>query len=114
MLGSGALSFSWWQRAVTADADTPQWTAVLSCEDGYGGTKTVTVSHDVVLATARQVVGSAGKTLRTPRGSEYPAWSRTLEQQCWRLLTDPDDADFDAPCADELLQLAVLGEVVFG
>lgn len=114
MLGSGALSWSWWQSATVAGADTPEWAATLTCEDGNGGTKTMTVNHALVLKTARYVVANVGKTLRTPRGSEYPAWSRQLERECWNLLTDPDDSDLDACVADELLQLAMFGEVVFG
>jgi hypothetical protein len=114
MLGSGALTFSWWAGCTTVNADTPEWAATLTCEDGDGGTKTAVINHEVVLTTARFVMANVGKTLSTPRGGEYPAWSRSLERQCWNLLTEPGEADLDACVADELLQLAVLGEVVFG
>jgi hypothetical protein len=115
MLGSGALSWSWWVGGTTRGMDTPAWEATLTIEDPLEeGIRSAVINHEVVLATARQVVASAGKMLRTPQGSEYPAWSRALEQQCWRLLTDPDDADFDASSADELLQLAVTGVVAYG
>lgn len=113
-LGAGALTFSWWTGATTTGADTPGWTATLTCEDGNDGTKTVTVDHALILKTARYVLANAGKTRRTPQGSEYPAWSSSLERQCRNLLTERDDADLDASIADELLQLAVLGEVIFG
>ena len=113
-LGSGALNWEWWLNATVTGSDTPEWEAVLTIDDGDGGTKTVTVNHALVLTTARYVVANAGKTLRTPQGGEYPAWSGELERECRNLLTDAGEADLDASSADELLQLMVLGEVPFG
>jgi hypothetical protein len=35
-------------------------------------------------------------------------------RECRNLIFDADEVDFDADSADQLLQVAVLGEIVFG
>jgi hypothetical protein len=117
--GSGALQWSWWRktvyRNVSEDGDASgNWEVAVTAENGDGGETTAIVDHALIMKTARHVLDNQGKTLRTATGVAYPAWSLDLERQCSSLLFNADEADLDAPCADELLQLCVLGEVVFG
>lgn len=105
MLGSGALSWSWWLNAAVTGADTPAWEAALTIEDPYeeGKTRTAVVSHDVVMTTARLIV------------SDRPQYaSDALVRECRHLLADADEADFDASSANELLQVIVLGKIAYG
>lgn len=111
MLGSGAFSagWSWWLDVQTTglkengyDA-TDEWTAAITADDGNGGTVTKTIDHKTVMAAARKVLAGP------------PQYASTgLARECSHLIFDNDETDFDAPLADELLQLMVLGEIVFG
>lgn len=120
MFGSGATSFDWWLkvRALNHDAsalEQPEdWQVEVTADDGNDGTKTVIVDHKLVLKTARYVLANRGRMLTTARGGSYPAWSHALERECSNLVFRGDEADLDAGIADELLQLAVLGEVIYG
>jgi hypothetical protein len=100
MLGSGALTFSWWRSADIQGMDTPDWQTVITCENGDGGETTTTVTHAVVMAAARKVLASR---------PQYA--SDAFVRECRNL---GDEADFDACTADELLQFIVLGAIVFG
>jgi hypothetical protein len=103
-LGTGALSYSWWVRSVTNGSPVqPGWEVSLTCEDGNGGTRTAAISHETVLAAARQVLAARPKYA-----------SDALVRECGHLLYAADCTDFDAPAADELLQFIVLGEIIFG
>jgi hypothetical protein len=119
VFGSGLDQWPWWRKFITRGVDrdwhaSDEWQVDVTAENGDGGETTATVDHALIMKTARRVLASKGKTLRTATGVAYPAWSLDLERQCSHLLFNVDAADLDAPCADELLQLAVLGEVVFG
>lgn len=115
---SGALQYDWWYSAgylgVSTGELSPEWSVELTADNGDGGETTVTVNHKLVMKTAKEVLANKGKALTLPSGTSYPAWSLELERNCSALVFDADDADFDADSADELLQLIVLGEVVFG
>lgn len=108
-IGAGALSFGWWlgceTTGVSASGDVADdWQATLTAEDGDGDPKTVVVGHAQIMSAARKIIGDDG----------VPYVSDTARRQCRALVFDADDADFDAGTGDELLQAAVLGEVVFG
>lgn len=124
IMGAGATQYSWYPGAevwhVSDDEGNayPDWHAVLLMDDADGPNtepyRRVTLNHDVVMAQARYVLANPGKMLRTPTGTEYPAWSKALERECSNLVFNADECDFDASSADELIQLAAYGEVVFG
>lgn len=121
VFGSGALSYEWWLRAdyhidERGKQSADDWAVDVTADNGNGGTVTVMVDHKLIMKTARYVLDNKGKlSPARPNGTQtYPAWSKALERECQRLVLSADDADFDADIADELLQLAVLGEVVFG
>jgi len=103
MLGAGAFTFSWWRKAVITGEDTPDWSATLTIEDGNGGLKTEVINHHLVLAAARKVI---------QHKPEYA--SNALVRECLNLVFNGDEADFDAPSSDELLQVMTLGEIVYG
>jgi hypothetical protein len=107
MLGSGALQFSWWRGCKVTGAPngepTEAWSAELTAEDG-AREHTATINHAAVMRAARAIM--AGK------GGEYV--SDATKRECKALVFDADDCDFDAATADEVLQVIVLGEVVFG
>jgi len=109
MIGSGALSYEWWHavdvngvKANGYDAED-DWSAVISADNGDGGEATVTINHAAVLKAARAVIA------KPPRFA-----SDALVRECRHLVFNADETDFDANSADELLQIMVLGEIVFG
>lgn len=110
IIGAGHIgAYSWWLGAKSlthkgSDIDVPaHWTVEVTCETGEGGSKTVLVDHKAVMRAANRVVNN-----------RYDAASEKLVRECRHLVFNADDADLDAPMADELLQLIVLGEIVFG
>lgn len=110
MFGSGATSYSWWLGTkIVKGVDTqtwnvePDWEVEVTCDNGDEGKTTTTVTHAAVLKAARKVLDSK---------PQYA--SETLVVECKNLIFDADEADFDAVVGDELLQLIVLGEIVFG
>lgn len=109
MLGSGALSYSWWHAVDVNGIEpngydaTPEWSAVITADNGDGGEVTKTINHATVLKAARQVM------VKLPQYG-----SSALEREVRNLIFDADETDFDACSADELLQVMVIGEIVFG
>ena len=108
-LGSGALSWPWWRKSETTGVSAggeiaDDWTATLVADDGNDGETSRTFGHAVIIGTARRVLAGGG--------GRYV--SDELRRQCEALIFSADDADFDASTGDELLQIVVLGEVIFG
>lgn len=108
MFGSGATSYSWWLGTKTTGVDgsyraADDWSVQVTADDGNGGETTVIVNHAAVLRAARQVIKAQPK---------YS--SGVLLRECKHLIFDNDETDFDAASGDELLQVIVLGEIVFG
>lgn len=119
VFGSGALQWEWWLKTVEHNVSrgdvSADWSVDVTADDGNDSQVTVKVDHKRVMKTARYVLAHKGQTApRLTPGTPYRAWSESLERECSNLIFRADEADFDAPCADELLQLAMLGEVVFG
>jgi hypothetical protein len=113
--GSGALGYDWWVVRGHTRFDTPDWRIDLELIDPQDGEvlHTLAVTHHTIMETARMVAANAGKR-QTYQWGNYAAWSTSLERNVTRLLRNDDSHDFDAANADELLQLALAGEVVFG
>jgi len=102
MMGAGALAWSWWLAADVRNADTPAWEATLTGGEP-GDEKTAAVTHAAVLKAARAV-------LQDPPEDA----SAALVRECRNLIFDADETDFDAASSDELLQLIVFGEIIYG
>ena len=109
LFGSGAMMYSWWINAEFLGIDsgghiqTDEWTAKVTAENGDGGETTVTIDHKAILKAARQIMKVR---------PEYA--SDALVRESRHLIFDADELDFDANSADEILQVIVLGEIVFG
>lgn len=108
--GACGTMFSWWldekHSGVSASGDVqPGWTVELTIEDGETGDPvTKTVDHATVLKFARKI---ASREITKFVGQ------RTV-RECQNLVFRADEADFDSALADELLQVVMLGEVVYG
>jgi hypothetical protein len=117
VLGAGAFTYSWWRKCETTGLDatgldaTDDWSATVTCDDGDGGTKTATFGHKDVIRMAARVIAAARSEDCQPAFQQI---SRSLVRDCRALVFNADEADFDAGTSDEMLQLLVLGEVVFG
>lgn len=120
VFGCGALDYSWWLKTEQArcgvDEVADDWEVTVTAEGGDDGHDVVVkVNHKLIMRKVRYVVANKGKKNRTANGrTEYPAWSAALERECCNLMFDADEVDIDAAVGDELLQLCVLDEVIYG
>jgi hypothetical protein len=109
IFGAGAMMYSWWINAEYTGIDsagtiqTKDWTVKVTAENGDGGESTVVIDHKAILKAARQIIKAAPKYA-----------SDALVRESRNLIFDADELDFDANSADEILQVLVLGEIVFG
>lgn len=108
IMGAGATQYGWylgsdWNYEYGDDLDAPDdWERTYEMEDPESeGTIIVTVNHDALMITIRKIASGEGGT------------NRTCIEECKRFLADPEDADFDAYSADEVLQVLAYGRVVF-
>jgi hypothetical protein len=118
-MGAGATEYSWYRRvdlsatgpAVSADDimtwdRATGWSAVIRVENPEAdGSLTRTVGHAEVMAAARTIADPA-------RRPKYVTAACVMS--CKDLFRDLYMVDFDAATADEVLQVALYGEVVFG
>lgn len=114
IMQSGALQYPWWVGVERAHDYAPEfpfdapdgwrWSMeVIDAEDyTETDTKWVTVQHGDLVKAARKVAFQLVKA------------SPELWKQARLFLFKPDEADFDAVIADELLQIAVYGYSVWG
>lgn len=110
-VGAMALDYPWWQvirispnSFIESDEAYDDWYVTLYEYDPDTGETVVgplNLNHKVVMRTARQVV-------------DDPQYSDYFRSECRNLIRDADDADFDQPLADALIQVALLGEVKYG
>ena len=104
-LGSGALSYTWYER-VDIQESTDSWTLIFwddSVEPIGETQQQYTVTHADVMRTAQAI--AAG---RIRAGKECKA-------NCAHMIFGRlDDVDFDADTADQVLQAAAFGEIVYG
>jgi hypothetical protein len=111
-IGSGALSYSWWRVGDfygTNELTSPEdWYLVLTevGDDGEPG-ESVRVDHTTVMR-------AVNKLARTALADRPRYMAETVIRECRNLISDPDDADFDADSADQVLQFMMFGEVVYG
>ena len=103
VIGSGSLDYEWWHEVEVWNAYTDIWAVKLTGENCEGDEIDVIINHDLVMKTARAIIKTAPKYA-----------SNALVRECQNLLFDSDKVDFDANSADELLQVMVMGEIIFG
>lgn len=112
-IGSGALSFPWYlEIATTGDANTLEptddWsvTFALPAEDEETPGKRYTLNHKAIMRAVSKIVHGG------VRGIERTG---TVREQCRILRRDgAEECDFDAGTADCVMQVAALGEVIYG
>ncbi|MEU3825246.1 hypothetical protein AB0F36_07960 [Streptomyces sp. NPDC029080] len=110
IFGASFDTWSWW-GCVRAEwdqrGDAPDyWNVVVPIDDPYkdGPALKMVVSHHILLGAMERI--ASGEV------SQYV--SQYTYEECVTFLKDPEDADFDADAADQVMQVATLGEVVYG
>ncbi|MFE9456002.1 hypothetical protein [Streptomyces californicus] len=110
IFGSGFDTWSWWGGIAPQwdqREDAPDfWNVAVPVEDPYkDGWLQMVVTHNILLGAMRRIADG--------RVSKYV--SQYTYEECVAFLKDgPDHADFDAGAADQVMQVATLGEVVYG
>lgn len=114
IFGSGALTYPhWiaWERAfpwVLDDQENPpeNWAYKITAQNRCGEEPvTAFVTHASLMASMHAIMHPT-----EPWGVEA---GLTTRLECRAFLYDPEQADFDADTADEVLQVAVFGGVFF-
>ncbi|MFF8629700.1 hypothetical protein [Streptomyces werraensis] len=108
IFGSSFDIYNWWgQIRPEWDQREPAphgWSVVVPFEHGDTGEwRKALVTHSMILSAMR----------RLAKGDVKYA-SDSVAEACRDFLADPEDADFDAATADEVMQIVTLGEVVYG
>ena len=110
-MGSGALSYTWWEdmrpnyNAAVMDAPN-NWE--FKGIAGYPEDRTeevITLNHATLLKAIRKV---------SRKGSELGVSPVTISECMTWIFKGPDDCDFDAGMADEIMQIVAFGTVVYG
>lgn len=107
-VGSGALSYPWYtQVRMTPDdwtlPDSAYQDWCLEWTDPESGQRHRVAHQDILRAVHRFA------------GDRPPAHAtRAAVRECRNLLRRPDEVDFDAASADEVIQVAGLAEIVYG
>ncbi|MFF3416803.1 hypothetical protein ACFYW9_19200 [Streptomyces sp. NPDC002698] len=107
IFGSSFDIHSWW-GPVRPDWDRREdaphgWHVMVPVLDGDSDWRNVMVTHSMIL-------GAMG---RLAEGDVKYA-TDSVELECREFLKDPENADFDAATADEVMQMVTLGEIVYG
>lgn len=111
VFGSGCLQYSWWRSfKLGMDGIAPGEQPVVVTYDSPEGEGwcTSAVSDDDLFAAARKVVAE------DTNWPKYQGPSASTIEQAALLLYSASNADLDADTADQLLQVAVLGSVIYG
>lgn len=113
IMGSGALSYPWWtdvdcdhKLTFAMGREAPDgWEFTIEADNPTEeGTVKATVSHADIMRAIRKIIdGKAGKYV-----------SETCRKECRKMIFDLDYVDFDADTADQVLQVAIFGEVHYG
>lgn len=109
LFGASADTYSWWcgmSGSWDFTNDAPDgWVMTVKIDNPDAGSPKVLeriVTHSMLIGALRQVADGRVNA------------SRPCVENAIAFLKDPEDADFDAGAADEVLQVAVLGQVVYG
>lgn len=111
-LGSGALRYSWYQ--VTGFPDEPgdgdSWTLhfeeVEDADDQEDFTS-YTLTHQDIMRAVRKIASKDGL-------EHFSTSSRTRKHCQYLAFGNLDETDFDAAMADNVIQFAAFGKVVYG
>lgn len=124
IFGAGADVYEWWRAPLRAEAFQMQfdyaegrvapdgWVFLVHVENPDGeGTVAVQITHHVLITTLERVANEAWGPLRVGRTAPSLEARRNVQA----FLADPEGStDIDADTADQVLQVAALGGVVYG
>lgn len=118
-MGSGALSYSWWDMlqptynsAVVDAPDDWGYYGLPGTSDDIDQNSTYkTINHESILNAIRDI-SKLDKFAEAPARKYVSGWVIS-ECNVW-LSQGPDYCDFDAGMADEVMQYAVYGTVIYG
>lgn len=112
IIGSVALAHSWWSGIETTGVEGSEasdaWKVAALIDDPEGDEgrdfKSVEFDHATLMRAIR-------KCAEKDRPRHVTDW---CARECRAFIFNRDECDFDANTADEVLQVAALGEVVYG
>lgn len=109
-------TYEWWGviRKAWSDYYAPDWwtVEVVVADPDKGDDLRMVVSHAILMGAIEAIArGEFGRWWRGPCGHEV---SEGTEEACLAFLQDPESTLFDPWIADEVMQVATLGEVVYG
>lgn len=111
-IGSGATSYPWY-GVESHRPERDDWILRFRASDDETG-RVYVLDHTRVMRT---LVKCARAYLRHVDGTALPAWCQYVSvstlREAYVFLADPDYADFDAASADEILQVAAFGKVIY-
>lgn len=112
-VGSGALDYPWYQDVEMTgidfvDQSAADWSVSLVHVDPDHGTEvaSVTINHQTIMKAVRDIIAGKAKGVST---------TGETTRQCKALIfKGPDETDFDACSADNVIQVAAFGESIYG
>lgn len=108
-IGSGALAWEWWHETGHSGIDERGDAADgwhIEVEFGVDGEDEV---YPMVLDAHR-----IWKAIAACASGHLSTVSSTLAEECTLFILRPEHVDFDADTADQVLQVAACGKVVYG
>lgn len=111
IVGSRPLEYPWYQEV---DISPDDWTLDDSAYDGWSVRMSVGAEDDtpVSFVLNHATVMDAARAMVQP--GVGCGCSSNATEEARLLLSSPDDCDFDSDTADQLIQVAVFGKVVYG
>jgi hypothetical protein len=117
-IGSGALAYGWWDVLTHTGPETDAWQ--VTTRDGEAGPeddpgRVFTLDHAHIMSAVGTLArGWIEYALTGYKPGLLDSAGLETMRQCALFLTDLDSADFDACSADEVMQWAVFGHVIYG
>jgi hypothetical protein len=114
ILGSGALTYPWYEAAIEimAPHDEDPWLVSLMMENPEDDdTIEIKVTYPAVFTAAVRMTDDT--ELSKDGSSAILGVSQEARRQAAFLVNDDEDMDFDANTADELIQVVAYGQVIF-
>lgn len=102
-IGSGAVAYPWYGSAEFPEGSEADWSLSFTDPDDHEHTVT------------RRDIMRAARRIASQEGADIPFLSLRVHRECQALIfKGADDVDFDADMADQVIQVAAFGKVVYG
>lgn len=116
-IGSGALQYPWYGVESHDAPETDAWSLTFrDAEDPAEGeeNRVYTLDHGRIMSAVCQLARAyVARMEHNATVGDHDASTETT-RQCCLFLADPDCADFDAITADEVMQVAAFGSIIYG